>query len=306
MSLPSPISIGDAIALSNIAWNIAKEFVPGAKNSEDDFKELHGLLCSLTNTLQLVGKTFSHKDKSAQSRDATDAPQNLENTVVIITRTLSHCNNILSDLQRLIKRYSTLEQQPVSSSNKASASGRSWPESVRRKWMEVLWVAESDSISVLKQSLTAHIQSLNLAIATMNRSVLAQTLGNHCQFCILNLTFGASERLGEMFEWLKANLKSQDQSQSVSIGPLADKTGDLGLVAEIFSFKVFREDQLGNDRLEKLLCPNATLASPPPFAAYSASSMSGCVFDCLCPGHRHACTAYTCTFVTARYTARTN
>lgn len=33
MSLPSPISVGDAIALSNIAWNIAKEFAPGAKNA---------------------------------------------------------------------------------------------------------------------------------------------------------------------------------------------------------------------------------------------------------------------------------
>lgn len=299
MSLPSPISVGDAIALSNIAWNIAKAFVPGAKNAEDDFKELHGLLCSLTNTLQLVGETFRHNDKSTESRDTTDAPQNRDNTVVVITRIMSHCSNILSDLERLIKKYSTLEQQPGSSSNKAPAPGHSWPESVRRKWMEVLWVAESDNISVLKQSLTANIQNLNLVIVTMNKSVLAQTLRNNCQFCIFNLTFGPSERLGEMFEWLKANLKSQDQSQSVSIGSLAEKTGDLGLVAEIFSFKVFREDQQGNSRKEELLCPNATLASPPPFAAYSASSMSGRVFDCLCSGHRHACTAYTCTFVSA-------
>lgn len=299
MSLPSPISVGDAIALSNIAWNIAKAFVPGAKNAEDDFKELHGLLCSLTNTLQLVAETFRHNDKRTESRDTTDAPQNRDNTVVVITRIMSHCNDILSDLQKLIKKYPTLEQQPGSSSNKAPASGRSWQESMRRKWMEVLWVAESDIISVLKQSLTAHIQNLNLAIATMNKSVLAQTLRNNCQFCLLNLTFRPSERLGEMFEWLKANLKSQDQSQSVSVGPLADKTGALGLVTEIFSFKVFREDQLGNDRMEKLLCPNATLASPPTFAAYSASSMSGCVFDCLCPGRRHACTAYTCTCVSA-------
>lgn len=300
MSLPSPISVGDAIALSNIAWNIAKEFVPGAKNAEDDFNELRGLLYSLTNTLQLVGKTFRHNDKPTESRDTTDASPNRGNTVVIITRILSHCNNILSDLQRLVERYSTLEQQPGSSSNKAPAPGRSWPDSVRRKWMEVLWVAESDNISVLKQSLTAHIQNLNLAIATMNRSVLTQTLRNNCQFCILDLTLGPSERLGEMFEWLKANLKSQDQCQSVSVGSLADKTGDLGLVAEMFSFKVFREDQLENDRMGKLICPNATLASPPTFAAYSTSSMAGCVFDCLCPGHRHACTAYTCTFVSAR------
>lgn len=171
MSLPSPISIGDAIALSNIAWSIAKAFLPGSTRAKDDFKELHGLLCSLTNALRLVGEAFRFEDRYSEPAGITDIPDNRNGTVSIISETLSHCNDILGDLKRFIDTYSILDQESDSAPNTSSTPGRHWPAQMKRSWMKLLWTAEGDNISALKQSLTVHIQTLNLAIATTNRSV---------------------------------------------------------------------------------------------------------------------------------------
>lgn len=174
MSLPSPISIGDAIALSNIAWNIAKAFLPGATDAEHGFKELHGLLCSLTNALRLVGETFRFEDRYPEPGGIADVPDHRSDTVLIISETLSYCNDILGDLKRFIDTYSILGQESDSTLNTPSAPGRTWPAQMKRSWKKLLWTAEGDNISGLKQSLTVRIQTLNLAIATTNRSVSLQ------------------------------------------------------------------------------------------------------------------------------------
>lgn len=174
MSLPSPISIGDAIALSHIAWNIAKTFLPGAADAKDEFKDLHGLLCSLTNTLRLVGETFRLGDRYPEPGGIADVPDHRNDTVSIISETLSHCNEVLGDLKRFIDTYAAIDQKPDSALDTLSAPRRNWPAKMKRSWMKLLWTAEGDNISGLKQSLTVHIQTLNLAIATTNRSVLLQ------------------------------------------------------------------------------------------------------------------------------------
>lgn len=174
MSLPSPISIGDAIALSDIAWNIAKTFLPGATDAKDEFKDLHGLLCSLANTLRLVGETFRLGDRYPEPGGIADVPDHRNDTVSIISETLSHCNEVLGDLKRFIDTYSTIDQKPDSALDTSSARRRNWPAKMKRSWMKLLWTAEGDNIAGLKQSLTVHIQTLNLAIATTNRSVLRQ------------------------------------------------------------------------------------------------------------------------------------
>lgn len=174
MSLPSPISIGDAIALSNIAWNIAKTFLPSATDAKDDFKQLHGLLCSLTSTLRLVGETFRVENRRSEPGGIAVVPDPRNDTPSIISETLSHCNDILGDLKRLIETYSILDQESNSAPGPSSTAGRNWPAQMKRSWMKLLWTAEGANISGLKQSLTVHIQTFNLAIAATNRSVLLQ------------------------------------------------------------------------------------------------------------------------------------
>ncbi|KAI7773936.1 hypothetical protein LA080_009626 [Diaporthe eres] len=235
MSLSSPISVGDAIALSNVAWNIAKTFLPGATDAMNDFKELHGLLCSLTNALRLVGETFRLEHKGPGSEGVADAPDHSNDTVSIISETLSHCNDILGDLKRFIETYSTLDQQPDSALDMSSARGRNWQAQMKRSWKKLLWTAEGDNIS--------------------------------------------GERLGEIFDWLKANLKSQEKSQDDSAASLADDIHDLSLVKDSFSFKLFGEGQPGGNMEEHLLCPEASLANIEPFSAEGYPSTRGAEND---------------------------
>lgn len=172
MSLPSPISIGDAIALSNIAFQIAKAFLPGSTNAENEFKELHKLLCSLTDSLRLVGETFNIRPKAADQGDGEHSSIYRANTVPVITETLSHCNDLLGDFARFIETYSTLKRASGPSSNSLSQSNSYWPGYMRRAWIKIQWAAEADNISGLKTSVKAQIQMLNLAISTANRLVI--------------------------------------------------------------------------------------------------------------------------------------
>lgn len=286
MSLPSPISIGDAIALSSIAWNIAKAFLPGTADAKDDCRELHGLLCALRNALRLVGETFCLNNRSQQPGGIADVPDHSNNTASIISETLSHCNGILGNLKILIETYSILEQDPDSAAGSTSATGRK----MKRSWMKLLWTAEGDNISGLKQSLTVHIQTLNLAIATTNRSVL---LHRHwIDGCVLALICCRSERLGEIFNWLKTNLRSQENCQDCSAGSLIDEVADLRLINESLTFILFGERQLSGSREEYLICPGASLAHIDSFSAKRSSATQGGVFECLCSRNAHECAAY--------------
>lgn len=293
MSLPSPISIGDAIALSNIAWNIAKAFLPGTAGAKDDCKELHGLLCALTNALRLVGETFCLNNRSQQPGRIADVPDHSNNTASIISETLSHCNGILGNLKVLIETYSILDQEPDSAQGPTSATRRK----VKRGWMKLLWTAEGDNISGLKQSLTVHIQTLNLAIATTNRSVL---LHRHwIDDSELALICRRSERLGEIFNWLKINLRSQENCRDCSADSLVDEFVELRLINESLTFKLFGERQLSGSREEYLICPGASLAHINSFTAKLSSTTQGGVFKCLCSRNSHECAAYSCRFRSA-------
>lgn len=304
MSLPSPISIGDAIALSNVAYDIAKAFLPGGTSAQEDFKELHGLLCSLTHSLQGLGEILCLKDESTRSGDKKDAVR--DNTVSNILEILSNCNDILGKFKRFVENYSTLEQTSSSSSNPSSASGRRWPINLKRKWMNIQWTAESDNISALKQSLSLHIQALNLAISKADRLVIFRDLctPRPMRFDFLKSCSSEREsrsrerlekRLEEIFDGMNANSKRQEDLQESSTGSIANTIQDLSLIGQPFSFKLFRGVQPGIGKEDCLLCPEATLETLPFSDRESTSATPGGVFRCLCSGHnpRHSCGTYT-------------
>lgn len=265
MSLPTPIFIGDALALSNIAYQISKAFLPGTANSADGFKELHRLLRSLTGSLRLVGETFRPADESAHLEAIANATGHHEN----ISENLSNCNELLGEFQRFIKKYSTLDQAAESSSDPSSATRRNWSTNMRRSWRKIQWAAEGDNIASLKQSLIACVSTLDLAISAANISANR-----------------------EMFDWLKTTLKSQEGCLDNSIATLSQKTLDLSLTSKSFSFQLFRGDQPGIGKEECLICPEATLECLTPFGDENALNTSEIVFRCICSGCSHACAIY--------------
>jgi hypothetical protein len=52
--MASPVSIGDAILLAKIAFNIGKAFTSGAKSAPNEFLEIQSLLTSISESLAII------------------------------------------------------------------------------------------------------------------------------------------------------------------------------------------------------------------------------------------------------------
>lgn len=156
MSLASPLSIGDAILLATIAYDLGKAFSSGAKSAPAEFAEVQSLLFSIGDALDLVGKTCAGRPKQ-------EVP---DKTASKLDGILHNCQSVLKSLEHFVEKYSVLESSQAS---KPGAKGaRVWKKDILRNFKKVTWTTEGEGIIKLKQTLTAHVQALNLALTAVN------------------------------------------------------------------------------------------------------------------------------------------
>lgn len=156
MSLPSPLSVGDAILLANIAYKVGKAFSSGAKSAPAEFAEVQSLLFSIGDALDLVGKTTI-------SRHQHEVPKY---TAAKLDGILRNCQSVLQSLERFVDKYSVLDSSQAA--NSGANSTRVWKRDILRSFKKVAWTTEGEGITELKQTLTAHVQALNLAVTALN------------------------------------------------------------------------------------------------------------------------------------------
>lgn len=214
MSLASPLSIGDAILLSQICYKVALAFSSGARSAPAEFAEVQSLLYSATASVQLLERTLLRQglDGGAESGAATDAQEREDEpgTELVIrtgpesmrlarstgdtptapdaaateiyrrierellegpdAETYRMLGNIVSNLQAVLKNLEVFVNQYSVLEAKGEPGERRWKESIQRNWKKVKWTTEGDDISKLKQTLSLHIDALNLALAVVSRS----------------------------------------------------------------------------------------------------------------------------------------
>lgn len=156
MSLASPLSIGDAILLATIAYDVGKAFSSGAKSAPAEFAEVQSLLFSIGDALDLVGKTCG-------GRARQDVP---EETAAKLEGILRNCQTVLKSLEHFVDKYSVLESSEASNSGVKRV--RVWKKGILKNFKKLTWTTEGKGITELKQTLTAHVQALNLAVTAMN------------------------------------------------------------------------------------------------------------------------------------------
>lgn len=62
--MASPVSIGDAILLTQIAHKIGQAFTTGRKSAPAEFEEIQKLLWTLSEALKLVAREFSDTEQA--------------------------------------------------------------------------------------------------------------------------------------------------------------------------------------------------------------------------------------------------
>src|SRR6266480_180530 len=150
-----PISVGDAILLSQIAYNLGVALTSGRRAASAEFSEIQDLLYTLSRALNLLAHDLPGEESTKTDREETDGED------ATLQQMIANCRGTLRHLENLVVKYRDIDMKL----NPQKAERR-WKEEawIRVNWKKLLWTKESGEIAKIKVSLTTHINGVNLAV----------------------------------------------------------------------------------------------------------------------------------------------
>lgn len=172
MSLP--VSIGDILLLSKIAYNIALAFTSGRKSAPAEFIEVENQLFALSTALHVLteqvekgGLPLQDDEKGAEDDGESLAPGALRAMI-------TNCRRTLEGMQKVVDKYCNVKDSFAETENDKSGvklPKRKWSKKLRDNWSKVVWTTEGGTLSTLREQLVVHTTSINLVIGTVQAFV---------------------------------------------------------------------------------------------------------------------------------------
>ncbi|PWY96499.1 hypothetical protein BO94DRAFT_592285 [Aspergillus sclerotioniger CBS 115572] len=152
-------SIVDILTLSKMAFDIAQAFTSGRKAAPAEFHEVQNQLYSLGKALD------SFKSLAPDTQQQSDQVEG-------ILEIIGNCRFTLEHLQHLVDKYMVIQEGQPQSHRKE------WRAEIWRNWKKIRWTREGGDLARLQHNLGVHVNSLNLAVAVMNRHLILAFLAN--------------------------------------------------------------------------------------------------------------------------------
>jgi hypothetical protein len=168
--MSSPVSIGDAILLSQLAYKLGKTLTVGRKSAPETHKQAQNQLFALSHALLSISieQPPEHAGADGDSADKNSGKlQNSEDSANLQAM-LDNCEDVLERLKTLIEKYTSVGQ---GTDEKYPNRAAKWRGELKSSWKKVRWTLTEGDLEQLHKELTIHIQSLNLAMAGSTRSV---------------------------------------------------------------------------------------------------------------------------------------
>jgi hypothetical protein len=171
--MASPVSIGDAILLAQIAIKIGKAFTVGAKAAPVEFYQIQTLLVSISESLSAIngiitrdGQRRANDESSLTSEDRNGSAEHTSLGVVHVPERLIEALNatraVLKTVEDFVAKYSVLNKHR----DQVTVSANDRRFSIKRTWRAVLWSKDANEVARLRGVLVDHANSLSLLIAT--------------------------------------------------------------------------------------------------------------------------------------------
>jgi hypothetical protein len=161
-----PVSIGDVIMLSKLAYQLGQAFTTGRKSAPAEFEDVRNLLYSLSTALELIVRDLP--EVASSNISTCDNVSKKEQEDNILVHIVSNCKRTLTYLEATVAKYSILEDDP---NQPKKTRMKSWSEDIRKNWKKIVWTKEGGDLVKLKATLVAHMNSLTLAISAATRWV---------------------------------------------------------------------------------------------------------------------------------------
>jgi len=158
--MASPVSIGDALLLSKLAYKLARALTSDRKGVLTAVKE---------NQLFAIGSALRfccHQEVTDGSADES-CPDHLFDGDTQFTEMITNCTKSLQNLETLIHKYGCLKEDDGSSTKgKFSKKATS-----KLKWIKFL--LDDGDFQKIKRDLATHVGAITLALCARTQSVAA-------------------------------------------------------------------------------------------------------------------------------------
>ncbi|TGJ83097.1 hypothetical protein E0Z10_g5655 [Xylaria hypoxylon] len=241
--MPLQISIGDAILLAQIAWQLGQAFTHGRQSAPVEFREVENELYSLSTALTAAE---NEQDSAPPSADHVVPKNNqLIATQDIFAHIIQNCKHTLAQLEELVKKYMIVSEQTDPQRPKLER----WSHSIVKNWRKIEWTTEKGDLNTLRSQIMVHTNSLNLLVSIGTSSRAASIERSLDKKLVL---------LEELHQWYVDNLKETKPKRSATSSSLTQtsETTTHAQFSDIIStFELTKKNETGDE----IICPCASI-----------------------------------------------
>lgn len=172
--MASPVSIGDALLMGQLAYRLGRAFTSGRKSAPKEFREVENQLYSLSAVLRLLSnRQVVDSDGYALNMDLSLAPR-LQikgdyHSDDILGLMIQNCQETLKHLESIVEKYSAIRESSKENRGARKSLGRKWRRELTDNWKKIMWTTEGGDLGTLRSQLTVHTNSLNLVVGIINK-----------------------------------------------------------------------------------------------------------------------------------------
>lgn len=166
--MAAPVSIGDAILLSQLAYRLGHAVISGRKQAPSGIREVQ-------NQLYALGKALESVDQCTEKQIQSQIQQSLRtghqastegggDRYAALGMMVKNCRDTLEQMENFMSRYRDIEQPADSKS-----SSSNWRKEVKANWKKIRWTTETGELDTIRGNLKVHIASLNLFLSGINQ-----------------------------------------------------------------------------------------------------------------------------------------
>jgi hypothetical protein len=170
--MASPVSFGDAVAMSKIAWRIAHAFTKGRTSAPAEFREVENQLYSLSAALAAF-KDVCGTDAAAVAIDPSRLPARFHDEKQdrhgghTVSRILDSCGETLAHLEKIVDEYAVVAAPTTK--DPAKSRLQRWTADLVKNYKKIAWTTEAGDLAALRSQLMVHTNSLDLVLGIIVR-----------------------------------------------------------------------------------------------------------------------------------------
>ncbi|KAG0638283.1 hypothetical protein HOY80DRAFT_187517 [Tuber brumale] len=201
-----PVSIGDILLLSQIAYRVGLAFTSGRKSAPAEFTEVENQVFALKDALDMLQEEIASPEADNEAVESLGAM-------------ISYCRTTLEGLEKIVQEYCPAmgDGRKAGAARAGDGGGevelqkRKWSKKLKDNWKRVVWTTGDGDLSTLREKLTFHVTVITLVVNTLQSKKSSRL----------------NERFGEMEKTLAGIRLDQQQAVKALMEKLPTSTNPI-------------------------------------------------------------------------------